>query len=86
MQSGEVIEKRLVIRGKEPFVIDSIQVKGWQVSFEPSTEPKTTHVVRVQFRPDGETTGQLTGRVIVTTSGGISSSATAMLTAIVRNP
>ena len=86
VQSGEVIEKRLVIRGKEPFVIDSIQVKGWQVSFEPSTEPKTTHVVRVQFRPDGETTGQLTGRVIVTTCGGISSSATAMLTAIVRNP
>jgi hypothetical protein len=86
VQPGEVIEKRLVIRGKEPFLIDSIQVKGWQVTFDPVTEPKTTHVVRALFKPDGETSGQLTGRVVVTTSGGISGSATAMLTAIVRNP
>jgi hypothetical protein len=84
VKPGEVIEKKLVVRGKVPFLIDNIEANGWQVSFDPGTEPKTTHIVTVRFTADGEATGQLNSRVIVTTKGGISGSATALATAIVR--
>lgn len=84
VKPGEIIEKWLVIRGKEPFVVESIEAKGWQVSFDPISEPKTTHIVNVRFTPDGETTGQLSSRVVVTTSGSVNTTANALVTAIVR--
>lgn len=84
VKPGEVIEKKLVIRGKEPFVIENLEANGWQVAFEPVTEPKTTHIINVRFTADGEATGQLSSRVVVTTRGGVTGTASALMTAIVR--
>jgi hypothetical protein len=84
VKPGETIEKKLVVRGKEPFVIDSIEAKGWEISFEPTNEPKTTHIVNVRFVPNGDTAGQITSPVVVRTSGGMAATSTATLTAVVR--
>lgn len=84
VKPGESIDKKLVIRGKEAFVIESLEAKGWDVSFDPVTEPKTTHIVNVRFTPNGDATGQISSPVVVKTSGGMTASATATLTAIVR--
>lgn len=84
VKPGETIEKKLVIRGKEAFIVDSIEAKGWQVTFEPVTEAKTTHIINVRFAPDGNATGQMSSPVIVKTSGGMTATSTATLTAIVR--
>ena len=84
VKPGETVEKKLVIRGKEPFLVESIEAKGWQISFDPVTEPKTTHIIAVRLNADGETTGQLTGPLVVKTNGGVTTQATATLTGIVR--
>ncbi|HBJ36604.1 MAG TPA: hypothetical protein DDZ51_17980, partial [Planctomycetaceae bacterium] len=84
VKPGETIEKKLVIRGKEAFVIDSIDAKGWEVTFDPVTEAKTTHIVNVRFAPNGDAAGQISSPVIVKTSGGMAATSTATLTAIVR--
>jgi len=84
VKPGETIEKKIVVRGKEPFTVESIEAKGWQVSFDPAAEPKTTHILNVRFVARGETTGQMTSHVIVHTSGGVKASSSATLTAIVR--
>jgi len=84
VKPGESIEKKLVIRGKDAFVIDSIEAKGWEVTFDPITEAKTTHIVNVRFAPNGDATGQMSSPVIVKTSGGMTATSTATLTAIVR--
>jgi hypothetical protein len=84
LKPGETIEKKLVIRGKDPFVIDSIEAKGWEVSFDPVDEAKTTHIINVRFAPSGNAVGQMSSPVIVKTSGGMTATSTATLTAIVR--
>lgn len=84
VKPGESIEKKLVVRGKEPFVIDAIDAKGWEVSFEPTEEAKSTHIVNVRFTPSGDTTGQISSPVVVRTSGGMAATSTATLTAVVR--
>jgi hypothetical protein len=84
VKPGETVEKKLVIRGKEPFLIESIEAKGWQIAFDPVTEPKTTHIIAVRLNADGETTGQLSGPIVVKTNGGLTTQATATLTGIVR--
>lgn len=84
VKPGEAIEKKLVIRGKDPFVIDSIEAKGWEVSFDPVDEAKTTHIINVRFAPNGDAVGQISSPVIVKTTGGMSATSSATLTAIVR--
>lgn len=84
VKPGEVVEKRLVLRGKKPFTIESIRVQGWEVSFDPVTDAKQAHVIPVRLVATGEATGQLTSRVVVTTGGGLSATASATLTAVVR--
>jgi hypothetical protein len=84
VKPGESIEKKLVIRGKEPFVVESIEAKGWHVTFDPTTEEKSTHIVHVRFAPSGDATGQISSPVVVKTSGGMTAASTATLTAIVR--
>lgn len=86
IKPGEVVEKRLVVRGHAPFVVESIRAKGWQVDFDPVDEAKTTHMVNVRLTPAADTNGQVTGRLVVTTSGDLETTAAATITAIVRNP
>ncbi|TVP96970.1 MAG: DUF1573 domain-containing protein [Planctomycetaceae bacterium] len=84
VKPGEVIEKRLVVRGKTPFLIESIRVKGWEVDYDAPTEMKTAHVLPIRLTANGDAVGQFSGRLIVTTGGGLSTSSSSTVTAIVR--
>ncbi len=83
LHKGETIERRLVIRGKRPFVIDSIEAEGWNLEYEPSDKAGTTHIINVRFSPAGASTGRLASPVVVKTSGELQATTSAILTAVV---
>lgn len=83
IKPGETIEKRLVIRGKQPFQIDSIECEGWQVDFEPPGSAKALHLLPVRFTATA-TAGPQKSTVVITTSGEESLSANVVLTAMIR--
>jgi len=84
IKPGEVLEKRLVIRGKSPFTIESITLEGWQVDFDAPTEAKAMHMIPIRLTATGGALGKLTSHLIVKTSGGVAASASSTVTAIVR--
>ncbi|MEM9644843.1 MAG: DUF1573 domain-containing protein [Planctomycetota bacterium] len=83
LKPGDVIKKRLVIRGQEPFLIDSITCEGWDVQFEAASEPKKMHLFDATFSPT-DVTGPQKQVVVITTRGEDPVTAKAMLTADVR--
>ncbi len=84
VKPGEEVEKRLVVRGKDPFVIESITCPGWDIVFEASTQPKPTHILMVVLRPTGDAVGSMSSELTVQTREGSASRATALVTANVR--
>ncbi len=85
VKPGEPVSKQLVVRGREPFVIERIELPGFDVSFEPITTAKATHVFSATFTPNAEFTGERTGKLIVVTSGSEPLTATALVTSVVRD-
>ncbi len=85
VKPGEAVERQLVVRGREPFVVESVEVKGFDVSFVPITQPKTTHIFTAKFTANGDLLGQQSGSVSIKTGGSTPLVATAMLTAQVRD-
>jgi len=83
LKPGQSVEERMVIRGKEPFTIDSITCEGWDVTFEPISQAKTIHIFTAKFTPT-TATGQQKRVVVIKTGGDDSVTAKAMLTADVR--
>lgn len=81
---GQVVEKKLVIRGSSPFLIDSIKAKGWEIDFDAPVEPKTTHLINARMTATGEAVGQVTGHLVVTAGQGLNASSSATVTAIIR--
>ncbi|MEM9588527.1 MAG: DUF1573 domain-containing protein [Planctomycetota bacterium] len=84
LKPGQTMTKRLVVRGKQPFTIESIGCEGWDVSFEPTKEAKTLHIVNAQFTPI-DAVGRQKVSVIVKTMGDSSQSAEALLTAVISD-
>lgn len=82
--TGQVVEKKLVVRGASPFLIDSIKAKGWEIEFDAPVEPKTTHLINARIKATGEAVGQVTGDLVVTAGQGLNASSSATVTAIVR--
>lgn len=80
VQAKQAMTQRLIIKGREPFAIESIQCEGWKVDFAQETEPKKLHMVNVTLTPD---TAKGTQRVpiVIKTSGENSVTAKAILTA-----
>ena len=85
IKPGETVERQLVVRGREPFLIESVEVKGFDVTFAPITQPKTTHIFMAKFTANGDLLGQQSGNVSVKTGGSTPLVATAMMTAQVRD-
>lgn len=85
LKPGEAVEKRLVVRGREPFVIESIECEGWKVDFEPTAEPKTTHLINTRFTPTEQAVGAQRVAVVIKTGGESSVTAKALLTADIRD-
>lgn len=85
VKPGEAVQRQLVVRGREPFLIDSVEAKGFDISFAPIAEAKATHIFTATFTANGELSGQQVSSVVVKTSGLNPMSATASLTALVRD-
>ena len=84
LKPGQSINQRLAIKGKTPFLIESIKAEGWEVEFKPITTPRTAHIVMAEFTPTG-IVGPQKVEVEIKTSGSSSATATATLIAEVRD-
>lgn len=54
VQPGEEVTKRIVVKGKQPFRITSLDCEDDCFEFQADDEPKRVHVVTVTFRADQE--------------------------------
>jgi hypothetical protein len=85
IKPGQSVTQKMVVIGKEPFVIESIEAEGWKVEFEPTTDAKKMHVVMASFTPVADTTGPAKSTIVIKTAGEQSVTAKALLTADVRD-
>ena len=69
VQSGQKVTKKIVVRGKEPFRIVSIQPNDDQFSFRLNDTPKKTHIIPVTFTA-GAKTAKIVRTIKVTTDLG----------------
>ena len=85
LKPGQSVSQKMIILGREPFTIESIEAEGWTVEFTPSTEAKKTHILTPSFTPAAETNGPVKSTIVITTAGEGAVSAKALLTADVRD-
>lgn len=84
LKPGQSVQIRLVLKGREPFTIKSIQCQGWGVDCDPTPVARTTHLVNARFTPQ-DVSGTQKLPVVITTDGQLSVQAKAILTAEVRD-
>lgn len=85
LKPGQTVSQKMIILGREPFTIESIQAEGWTVDFTPTSEAKKTHILTPSFTPAAETSGPVKSTIVITTAGEGAVSAKALLTADVRD-
>ena len=84
LQPGQTVKQMLVVRGRAPFLIESLTCPGWKVTFERTTVAKSTHVIPVKFTATEKALGPQKVMVEIKTAGEKSVTAKALLTAHVR--
>lgn len=85
IKPGQSVTQKMILLGREPFTIASIEAEGWLIEFTPATEPKKTHILMTKFTPLPDSMGPLKSTIRITTSGDQSVTAKALLTADVRD-
>ncbi len=85
LKPGQSIKQKMIVRGREPFLIESLTCEGWEVEFAPTTVAKTTHVLFPEFTPTETAAGPQKVSIVITTAGDESVTAKALLTADVRD-
>ena len=83
LKPGQKIEKRLIIKGAQPFTIESITCEGWDVTFPNVAVAKSVHIVPAVFMPT-DASGPQKVAVEIKTAGAQSVTAKAILTADIR--
>ena len=84
LKPGESVKHQLIVRGREPFLIECLTCDGWDIDVEPSTVAKSTHILFPRFTPTENATGPQKVVVEIKTAGEDSVTAKALLTAEVR--
>jgi hypothetical protein len=84
LKPGETVRQKLIVRGREPFLIDCLTCEGWEVDLAPTTVARTTHILFPSFTPTEKATGPQKVVVEIKTAGEESVTAKALLTAEVR--
>lgn len=84
IKQGEVFSQRLVVRGRAPFLVESIRCEGWDCRFDPPTAAKATHVLNVEMVPIGEPGELRAPLVVLTTQEDQQQSARVLVTAEIR--
>lgn len=85
LKLGEKVSQKMIVLGQEPFMIESIKAEGWEIEFANATEPKKTHILFADFKPAGDEVGPQKTTIEITTAGDSSFTATALLTADIRD-
>ncbi len=85
LKPGETVKQKMIVRGREPFLIESMTCEGWDIDFEPTTEAKKMHVLFAEFTPSADASGPQKVTIEIKTTGKLSVSAKALLTADVRD-
>lgn len=85
IKPGQSVTQKMILIGREPFVVDSIEVEGWTVEFDPVNEAKQTHILLPKFTPSADASGPQKGTVVIKTAGEDSVTAKALLTADIRD-
>lgn len=80
VQPNQSLVQRLVLTGREPFGIESIECEGWNVTFENPNAVKKMHMLNITLTP-GNARGTQRTPVIIKTSGNQPATAKAILTA-----
>ena len=69
LNAGQVVEKKLVVRGKAPFKIAAVRCGDERFTFEKSNEAKMLHLVPMKFTADGAT-GKISQTIVIETDQG----------------
>jgi hypothetical protein len=85
LKPGQSVTQKMILLGREPFTIASIEAEGWEIEFNPATEPKKTHILLPKFTPSSDSIGPIKSTILITTAGGETVTAKALLTADVRD-
>jgi hypothetical protein len=85
LKPGQSVTQKLILLGREPFMIGSIQAEGWDIKFVPTTEAKRTHILYPEFRFTASSGGLQRSMLEITTIGDQSVTAQALLTAEIRD-
>ncbi len=81
LKPGETVTQKMILVGKEPFQVASIQAEGWDITFEPTTEAKKLHVLNPEFTATEIVAGPQRKTIVIVTSGEQSVTAKGLLTA-----
>jgi hypothetical protein len=84
LKPGETATQKMILVGKEPFQVASIQADGWDITFAPTTEAKKLHVLYPEFTLTDTVAGPQKKTIVITTSGEQSVTASGLLTADIR--
>ena len=68
LKPGDRVTQRIIVRGKDPLEIGSIEAAGWKIDFQSTSGLRRIHIINATFSPDGATGPQRTD-VIVQTAG-----------------
>lgn len=79
------IVQRLVITGRSPFAIDTIECQGWNVQFNNANVAKKIHVISVTMSPQNARGAQRVP-IVIKTAGDSPVTAKAILTADIQGP
>ena len=85
LKPGQSVAQKLILLGRQPFTVASIEAEGWDIQFTPSSEAKRTHILFPQFTATAAGTGPIKSTIMIKTAGDESVSASALLTANIRD-
>lgn len=85
IKPGQSVTQKMILLGKEPFTVDSIQAEGWEIEFDAPAESKKTHILTPKFTPAANASGPVKSTILIQVTGEETLTAKALLTADVRD-
>jgi len=84
LKPGQEVSQRLVLKGREPFVVASIECPGWDVKFDNNEQAKTVHLINLKMSPT-TARGPQKASLTIKTAGDSSVTTRAIVTADVQS-
>ena len=72
---GDRITKKLVVHGKQPFIVTNVACKDKRFEFQLSDKAKKVHIIPVKFSA-GDSVGKVSEKILIKTDKGLAASST----------